>query len=156
MKRNKIPFFLLIFLSFSCKPDYIQNKFKVKEIKVSPTENPRAVELKFAVEYYSDSTNSNYFSEGIEKGQDGSNFEIIEMGFKNKVGQHLKVECDEITIIDFINMFNSKQKMYRGEMIQKPKRICVDSNSVSNKESFYILFKDTISNQTFTTIADWD
>jgi len=122
--KQLLSLFCILCLITSCKTAYIKNKFRLVSFSVLrrlPDKN--AVEIKFNVEYYSDSTEANSWAGGIEKGQDGSEDEIIFFGIKGfdqKSGP-----CAYLTFDNFKNCYNSKAKECRGQSFDFNSTFCI-------------------------------
>ena len=117
-------FFIVVAYLFlpSCTEHYIKNKFEIKSFSVKPYTADKFesnyVLVNFEMNYFSDSTYSNYFDEGIEKGQDGSNFNIVYFGIPG-----VSCSCDS-SMQKFINSFNKGEADFIGQQLEKPKIIC--------------------------------
>lgn len=101
---------LIICLLFSCNnPSYIKNKYTITDATALIIDSTQ-IDLKLAVTYYSDSTYSNLFSSSIEKGQEGSDDEILFLGFK--IGKNNEV------LNELVKNLNSRKKGYTGEKLE--------------------------------------
>ncbi|MCX6180591.1 MAG: hypothetical protein NT150_01510 [Bacteroidetes bacterium] len=111
--------------------------FSIKESNADTTLG----ELKFKVVYYSDSTERNIYSTSIEKGQKGSDQQIVFFG--QSLDSTVKsADCAGITLGQFITSYNSKQKMYRGENLEKVNMICIKGLHLDNV--FLVLKENTL------------
>ncbi|MBX2960662.1 MAG: hypothetical protein KF732_11990 [Flavobacteriales bacterium] len=135
--------------------NYLKNKFQIKGFTLLPTDSCSA-ELNFEVEYYSDSTYQNRFSDAIEKGQDGSDVEIIFYGETNSCPNAFSPILFDLNEIS--SSFNKKIKKFKGEKIQK--MFPVNFSKVNNPKNVFMVVKniktgdrDTIENNINSTPA---
>lgn len=127
---NKISLSLLTSFLYSCSnPSYIKNKYTITGATALITDSSN-INLKLEVTYYSDSTYSNLFPGSIEKGQEGSDDEILFLGFRdgNQNG----------ALGELAKNLNSKKEGYRGE---KPERGYILPNTNSNYDELIMIIK---------------
>lgn len=121
-------------------PNYLDNKFKIESFAIQRVVDlTNAVEINFKIIYYSDSTYSNYFSSGIERGQDGTDQEILFMGIHGSQSEN-PFPCNSMTLSEFQNGFNNGERDFRGERLEKPQTICFPHDF--DLSTFTIILKD--------------
>jgi hypothetical protein len=116
---KNIPFLLLsVVMLQSCKPHYIRNKFVVTGFEIRAAGNPKNVGiLRCHVNYFSDSTFSNLWGGGIEKGQNGSPHVIRFLGKPNE-GMTMQYDDRFMSIDSFIALYNTGRKPCAGQQIE--------------------------------------
>lgn len=121
---------LITCLLFSCNnPSYIKNKYTITGATALIIDSTQ-IDLKLAVTYYSDSTYSNLFPNSIEKGQKGSDDEILFLGFK-------KGNPNE-ALSEIAQKLNSNKKGYTGE---KPERGYTIPNTNTNYDELIMIIR---------------
>ena len=133
MKRHKklIKYLILnslILLFNSCgKSKFVENKFKVKTFSLEYRSDTTA-ELNFSVDYFSDSTVSNYYSSSIEKGQDGTDYVTLLFELDSTDNNSLYVNELERKLNVVTQRINNQEKLFSGEFITRPHNIELAQN----------------------------
>lgn len=127
-------------LQFGCNfesNNYLKNKFQIVGFTLLSIDSCNA-ELKFEVKYYSDSTYQNRFSDAIEKGQDGSDSEIIFYGETKSCYNEDDTTLPDLNKIS--NYFNKKIKAFKGEKIQKV--FSVNFSEYNNPKNVFMILEN--------------
>ena len=152
---KKLIVLTLILISLvSCTESYLKNRFRVISFEAYESLDSNHLELKVNVEYYSDSTQSNLFSEGIEKGQDGSNRELVFFGPLIKESKSIQ-RCAEEPFENFIRKYNSKDRSHRGQRFDETYSLCNPFQKDVIKD-IIMVFKDPINGQNDTLVNQFD
>lgn len=132
----------------SCR-HYVNNKFKIISFTINENKDSNFFIIKFNVDYYSDSTDMNYFSSSIQKGLTGTNDKILLLG--NETISKDSTKCQYYNIYDFIKKFNAGEKEFIGQRLEFPIKICkpVDFSTIT---FFRLVLYDSIKNKRDTIL----
>lgn len=141
--RNFAPI-CLVFLLFGCNTDFLLNKVTINGFNLKESENELV--LTFDVNYYSDSTISNYNVETMEKGGDGLNGEIIYFGFSNK-DTVVFDKCEHDQFETLLLNINTKNRAYVGENFDREYLLCRPSNYKHHESRIMLILQDSTSGE---------
>jgi len=127
---------------------YLKNKIIIKSFTLEKTKS--FLTLKFNIDYYSDSTNANYYAESIEKGQDGIDGKVIFFGSLSEKFTYDE-SCQYYKFKDITERINEQKYCFIGEKIERYyHKVCmplnlnlIDSNIVliiQNNNSYDTIF----------------
>lgn len=140
-------FFIFSTILVSCmETEYYKNKIVIKSFTLKKMDG--FLEVKFDVDYFSDSTYSNYYAETIEKGLDGIDGKVVFFGdlqnkfFYNEYCQYLKFEDVAIKIN---NQENPLQGRDLGRLNHK---ICIPLNLNSIDSNLVLIIENNNSYDT--------
>jgi len=131
--------------------EYNKNKIIIKSFTLEKMDN--FFELNFNVDYYSDSTISNYYAETIEKGLDGINGEIVFFGALKEEFIYSD-SCQYLKFNDIALKINEKEDPFEGQNLGRiHHKICIPQNLDSISSNIVLIIKnedcyDTIYNTT--------
>jgi len=147
---------LLIFSTIlvSClELQYLKNKIIIKSFSIVKKEN--FLELKFDVDYYSDSTIANYYAESIEKGKSGIDGEVIFFGSLNQEFTYSD-SCQYFKFKDIATMINETEDPFEGRDLERLyHKVCMPMNFDLVDSSIVLVIKhDDIYDTIYNTPQD--
>jgi hypothetical protein len=144
---------LLTVVLSACHTEYVQNKLKIQSFSVTGYDvAENKVHIRFDVSYYFDSTFRNSFSSSIEKGQNGSDEEIIYFGV-NKEQNTIPYHCSHPDLDSFKNGFNHNYRPFIGQKLDFEQQLCIAPFHRSEKDTLLMVLCNRKTGTTDTLSA---
>lgn len=148
IKQQKIILYLILInalnILYSCtETHYIKNKYRITGCEAIRIDSSK-IHLKFDVVYYSDSSQNNLFPSSIEKGLDGSDNEILFLGYETPKFENKNFK-------ELITNINLNKRGFKGEKLEKG--YLIDNINFLN-ERFILVIKKKYARDTIIVSID--
>jgi len=155
MKYTTITLFLLFALLLTgCHTEYVKNKLRIQSFSITDYDTrENMLKIKFDVLYYSDSTFKNGLSSSIEKGQDGSEEEIVYFGLNHANTAATPYHCAHPDLDSFRNGFNHNYREFSGQQFDFEQQLCIPPFKRDEKELLLLVLQNRKTGKTDTLSA---
>lgn len=148
-----VPFLFSTLLLAGCHTEYVKNKLRIQSFSITDYDiRENTLKIKFDVLYYSDSTFQNGFS-SMEKGQNGSEEEIVYFGLNNTNAVTTPYRCAHPDLDSFRNGFNHNYREFSGQRFDFEQQLCIPPFKRDEKELLLLVLYNRQTGKTDTLSA---